>query len=334
MKFKGLAVLALAFLIVGGLTYDASASACRNPASLLFFPNFQTDSKHLSVITITNTGPDEVYVRIVWVSREEAPLGYHCVPADTWVLLTPMDTFTFLDDALFFESAQGFSYVYAVDGPFSEAEIDYDYLIGQELVWSTDEGDAPQYVVHFAINAVAFQALDVNGDGLLELDGVEYTLAPAKLFFPRFFGQPDLGANGHPFRSWLIFVNLTGGKFFSVTTKFLIFNDNEKPYSKTKQFPCWYRSYLNEVSGVFENSFLVDTDHDEDEPVGFEDLIETGWFYMYGEQAYYDTLTIDNPSIYAVLVEAIGKEFGSADLPWSIEDPDYDNASLWLTTIP
>jgi hypothetical protein len=245
-----------------------------------------------------------------------------------------MDTFTFLDDALFFESAQGFSYVYAVDGPFSEAEIDYDYLIGQELVWSTDEGDAPQYVVHFAINAVAFQALDVNGDGLLELDGVEYTLAPAKLFFPRFFGQPDLGANGHPFRSWLIFVNLTGGKFFSVTTKFLIFNDNEKPYSKTKQFPCWYRSYLNEVSGVFENSFLVDTDHDEDEPVGFEDLIETGWFYMYGEQAYYDTLTIDNPSIYAVLVEAIGKEFGSADLPWSIEDPDYDNASLWLTTIP
>jgi hypothetical protein len=331
MKFKGLAVLALAFLVVGAITYDASASACRNPGSLLLFPKFQTDAKNLSVITITNTGPEDIIIRIVWVVFDDE--YYHCVPFDTWVELTRMDTFTFMDDALFFENARGFSYAYVVDDYFSEAEQDYDYLIGQEIVWS-NSGDSPDYVVNWGANAVAFEALDVNGDGLLELDGEEYTLAPSKLFFPRFFGQPSDNYPDHPFRSFLVFVNLTGGKFFGVTTKMMVFNDNEIPYSVTKQFPCWYWTKLKYVSGVFENEYLMGTDHDEDEPVGFADYTETGWFHMYGLQAYYDTVTISNPSIYAVLIETVGGEFGAADLPWQVEDPDFDKGSLYPITIP
>lgn len=330
MKFKGLAILALAFLVVGAFSYDASASNCRNPGSLLLFPHFKTDGQNLSVITITNTGPDDIVLRVVWVYKNS---DYHCIPADTWIELTRNDTFTFMDKDLFFENEEGFSYVYVVDDLYSEAEVDYDYLIGQELIFGTS-GSTPPFVVNYGINAVAFEALDVNGDGLLKLDGVEYTLAPYKLMFPRFFGQPDVGGPPTGFESWLIFVNLTGGKFFGQTTKWLIFNDNEVGFSRTVQFPCWWKGGLTEISGVFENSFLVGTDHDEDEPLGFQTIVETGWFYYYGEQAYYDTVTIDNPSSYAVLVETIGADYGGADLPWQIEDPAYNTGCLFPTIIP
>ena len=328
MKFKGLVILALAFLVVGAFSYDASASACRHPASLLLFPHFKTDGKNLSVITITNTGPEDIVLRIVWIYKDKD----HCIPADTWIEMTRNDTFTFMDRDLFFEDEEGFSYVYVVDDLYSDAEVDYDYLIGQECVFTADQEEAP-YVVNYAINAVGFEALSVNGDGLLELDGVEYTSAPAKLLFPRFFGQPDAGSVGEAFKSKLVFVNLTGGKFFDITTKWLIFNDNEVGFSRTVQFDCWEYKKLTKISGVFENSYLLGTDHDEDEPLGFETLVETGWFYFYGEQAYYDTISIENPSAYAVLVETVGHEFGSADLPWQIEDPEFNHASLYPTVI-
>lgn len=329
MKFKGLVILALAFLVVGAFSYDASASACRHPASLLLFPHFKTDGQNLSVITITNTGPEDIYLRIVWVYKN----GDHCIPADTWIEMTRNDTFTFLDRDLFFENEEGFSYVYVVDDLYSDVEVDYDYLIGQEMIWSAVQGQPIPYVVNFAINAVGFEALAVNGDGLLELDGEEYTSAPAKLMFPRFFGQPDIGQPPIPFGSFLIFLNLTGGKFYDITTKWLIFNDNEKGFSRTVQFDCWEIRALTDISGVFENSYLLGTDHDEDEPYGIPDLVETGWFYFYGEQAYYDTLSIEDPSAYAVLVETLGATFGSADLPWQIEDPDFNHASLYPTVI-
>ena len=329
MKFKGLAILALAFLVVGAFTYDASASACRHPASLLLFPHFKTDGKNLSVITITNTGPEDIVLRIVWVYKDKG----HCIPADTWIEMTRNDTFTFMDRDLFFEDEEGFSYVYVVDDLYSDAEVDYDYLIGQECVFSAEQEETLPFVVNYSINAVGFEALDVNGDGLLELDGNEYTLAPAKLMFPRFFGQPDAEDGEGQFKSRLIFVNLTGGKFYDITTKFLIFNDNEKGYSRTVQFDCWKKQKLTSISGVFENSYLLGTDHAEFEPLGFHDVVETGWFYFYGEQAYYDILSIDNPSAYAVLIETIGAEFGSADLPWQIESPNFDHGSLYPTVI-
>lgn len=335
MKFKGLAVLALALLVVGGFAFEASASACRNPGSLLLFPYFDTDGQNLSVITITNTGPDDVVLRIVWVYREKWGSGqYHCVPADTWIELTRNDTFTFFDKDLFFEDEEGFSYVYAVDDFFSDAEIDYDYLIGQEILFQSEPGDDPKYLINASINAVSFEALNVNGDGLLKLDGVEYSLAPSKLLFPRFFGQPDLeNPEVKAFESWLVFVNLTGGKFYNVTAKSLIFNDNEIGFSRTFQFPCWDVIKLNELSGVFENSFLVKTDHDLYEPLGFEKLVETGWFYLYGQQAWYDTNFINDPSIYAVLVETIGLVYGAADLPFQLEDPKFNKGSLYPTTV-
>jgi hypothetical protein len=345
MKFKGLAIFALVFLVVGALGIDASASACRHAGSCLLFPFFKTDpGTALSVISITNTGPETVIVRIVWVTKQ----GDHCITDDDWIELTDGDTFTYLDSALAPVDQYGFSYAYVVDGDQSEAEVKYNYLIGQEYVFVNPEFDSEEWVVSYAVNAASYQALDVpefdpegsnyGGDGELQLDGVEFTMAPTHLYFPKFFAQPVPGdGDDHLAYSWLNFMNLTGGKFFGVTVKFHIWNDNEHAWSANRQYDCYDWEQLADISDAFTEEFILGSIHedDADEPYGFADLAEVGWFEMWGIQATYDILSYENPSVYAVLVETCGDVFGGADLPFQEENPDdFNFASLYPQTIP
>jgi hypothetical protein len=323
MKFKGLAILIVACLALGMLGYDASADG-REPASCLLFPYYNTQPQNFAVITITNTciDLDDVYVRLVWVDNVV------CTPEDQWIKLTCGDTYTFIDWAQNPQSESGFMYAYAVEGFGSTKEIDYDYLIGQELIFATWD---PQ-LVSYGINAVPFEALAVDGDGLLKLDGSEFEAAPRQVYFPRFFGQD--GA----FASAVILINLTGGQWFWQQANVLVWNDNEQPFSTTVYFPCWEFLPLTEVSGATYEDFLLSTNHN---PLELWDgnnnpLVphkKTGWIWFEGDWAWnpQTTFTIDNPSLYAVLVENVGG-ISAADLPWEFEDPGtYNNAALWST---
>ena len=330
MKLKGLAILALVFIALGAFSVDASAGACRNPGSVLLFPYYNTQGAGLSVMTITNTGNDDVWLRLVWVAEDD------CIPRDLWFELTKKDQLTFLDQAMFFGNTRGFLYVYAVEDEYSIAEIDYDCLIGQELVLFDSPESVSKPITAWGVNAVAFQALAVNADGNLHLDGVEFSLAPKTLYFPRFLGQPEVGAQGY-FQSLLILINLTGGTYFEATANALIYNDNEKAFSDFVKFPCWHIMPLNAFSLATRNEFLLNTDQDEDEPIGLTDYdVETGWFTLTGQEAtnIFFTHTIQNPSVYGVLIETLGSEtWAAADLPWQIEDAAYNNGMLWSTKV-
>jgi hypothetical protein len=325
MKFKAIAIIALVCVAMGAFSIDASASNCRNPASLLVFPHYDTGIQEMSVITITNTGMDTEWIRLVWIEGgEDGP----CFPRDMWIELTRNDTFTFLDDALFFANTRGFVYAYVVDDEYSVAEKDADVLIGQELVFQGIPGVG---TVTYGINAVGFEALALVADGYLKLDGVEYSLAPKTLYFPRFFGQ-----NNSPFASHMILINLTGGMYFKATAELLVFNDNEQAFSDVIKFRCWEKRPLIEISSSTDNTYLKGSNQNEDEPVGFKNVVETGWLKMTGIEAVntYFTHFIPNASVYAVLVETIGgANYGSADLPWQIEDASYNNAALWSTKV-
>jgi hypothetical protein len=331
MKLKGLAILALVFIALGAFHVDASASACRNPGSVLMFPYYNTQGAGLSVMTITNTGNEDVWIRLVWIAEND------CIPRDLWFELTKKDQLTFLDQALFFGNTRGFLYVYAVEDEYSVAEIDFDCLIGQEMVLFDNPNNPENPITAWGVNAVAFEALDVNGDGNLHLDGVEFSLAPKTLYFPRFLGQPEIGAGQNYFESLLILINLTGGTYFEATANALVYNDNEKAFSDFVKFPCWHIMPLNAFSLATRNDFLLSTDHDEDEPIGLTQFgVETGWFSLTGQEAtnIFFTHTIQNPSIYGVLVETLGLEtWAAADLPWQTEDAAYNNGMLWSTKV-
>lgn len=329
MKFKGLAILTVACLALGMLSFDASADG-REPASCLLFPYYSTTQQGFAVITITNTcvDLDDVYVRLVWVDNVT------CTPEDQWIKLTCGDTYTFIDWAQNPESnTSGFMYAYAVEGIGSTKEIDFDYLIGQELVFQQWVGPQQNPIVSYGINAVPYEALAPDGDGLLKLDGAEFEGAPSEVYFPRFFGQ-----QGQVFQSAVILINLTGGQWFWQQANVLVYNDNEQSFSTTVYFPCWAFVPLTAISGATTEQFLLTTNHNplelwDGDPNPLNNHKKTGWIYFQGDWAWnpQTTFTIDNPSLYAVLVETVGG-ISAADLPWEVEDTAvYNNAALWST---
>jgi hypothetical protein len=323
MKQKGILLVAVFCLALGVFSYDAVAGG-RNPGSCLLFPYFNTYPGNLACMTITNTGEEDVAIRLVWIDC------CFCSPEDQWIELTAGDTFTFLDYAMNPESEMGFMYAYAVESVGSTFEKDFDFLIGQEFIFNTW---ALQYKeVSYGINAVPFMALSITADGLLRLDGTEYEAAPSEIFFPRFFGQDN-----YMFFSRVILISLTGGQFFQQQANVLVYNDNEQAFSSTVLFPCWALLNLTEVSGATSEINLLSSNHDPLEvwdgnplPTGHK---KSGWIKFMGDWAWNATTTfvIDNPSMYAVLLESVGGH-AAADLPWQVEDAGtFDNAVLWST---
>jgi hypothetical protein len=318
MKMKIVLFLLLVFAAFCLLSSTAEAGR-GEPGSLLFFPYYDTYKSSINVVSITNTGDELLDVRIVFVDGDE------CSPTDFYIQLTPYDTFTFLTKALLWPQEEaGFIYAYVVENPGTYDEKDADYLIGQEFVISNWEGG----LVNFALNAVAFQCLNPTPDGKLKLDGVEYSLAPRRVYFPRFFGQSTY------FSSMLLLVNLTGGQYFTTYTYYLVFNDNEIPFSIARKHDCWDMMSLSAVSGVFTNTYLLSTNHDPAEPMGFATFVETGFGHIEEVSVTNpDTgVTIDNPCMYAVLFETVcGIGYGLVDLPFYVTDPDYDSGMFWST---
>lgn len=325
MRFKGIAILAVACVALGVLSYDASADG-RNPASCLLYPYFNTNPGNLAVITVTNTCPDTVHLRIVFISEDN-----DCMPKDYWRTLTGYDTFTFIDSGLNQKPMTGFLYIYVVEAYGSKAEKEADCLIGQEFVFG--QWFPLQPLVNMGINAVSFEVVQgVNGDGKLQLDGVEYDQAPSAVMFPRYFGQiPPL------FQSFLILINLTGGKYYEANIGFRIWDDSEHEFSDQIQIPCfWFGPLLTAVPDVTEGHLqLTSTDLDElydgnpPPPVGPPHK-KTGWMWVYGINSHYFINNFDNPGIYGVLVEQIGAGFGG-DLPWEVFGT-VNNAMLWSTS--
>ncbi len=317
--------------VLSGLTVLGLASAAmangRNPASLLVYPEFDNRMMNLTLLTVTNTNTDftpvgtgfagSVRVEFVYIGKYgQSGTTLDCLEFNREHLLTPNDTLTLLTSAHNPQHEQGFVYVFAKN-PNTGQAIVFNHLIGNLVtlngLWSLD----------YSMNPIAFRGIgsgpgtptDLDNDGRRDLNNgqpgttnYEYEAVPNEIYIPRFLAQ------GGSFNSELILLGLSGGRAFTTIVNFWIYNDNEEAFSAQYQFRCWDRVRLGTINGAFNNTFLQTTNHAANEILGASSY-DSGWFRVYGQTAFSTAEQINDPAIYAVLIEIIGSH-GAADLPF------------------
>jgi hypothetical protein len=289
--------LICAALVVASLTPAAFAGG-RNPGSALVFPVQRTGGAGnfftLVSVTNTNTQPQtpqsfggSTLVHYEYVNTVPDPanpaIPLACTVFNRVEFLTPADTLsvaTWCHNAVTPSGQQGYLVVSAQDPSKFDTAWKFDHLIGSELVVNAVGGV-------YSLNAIPFNAgpsdpaggglmdgdpTDVDLDGQLDFDGVEYEAIPDVLYIDSFVAI--LGSS-------LSLVNLTGGPHARNTVAFDVWNDNEFPLSATLVMGCWFDLPLSSVSPLFEQWFLVmNTPHDPQElDINCDGLgdLETGW---------------------------------------------------------
>lgn len=275
------------------------------PGSLLLFPEYISGGGGtISLITVTNTDP-LLSVSTMWFYVD----GNQCTEFNRVHHFTPGDTLTLVASFDNPNQGEGYLAVWAVD-EFNRP-IAFNNLIG---AYSRLNGIS---AITLTMEPVAFLALspagsltDLNQDGQRDLDGLEYSMAPARLSYPRFIGQRA------DRQSELVLLNMTGGLGYTAVVNFLIYNDNEEVFSSQFTLQCWERTPLSNISGVFNESFLTGfTNQDPSEPLGFPS-VETGWFSWTGSVAFSDVDSILDPVVLGFLIEASSAGQFSAELPF------------------
>lgn len=309
--FEKSLIAAAMLLCTGG-----SASAAEDPGSLLVFPVWNNQEGFITLLTVTNTSTTRDV--ILWYTYFE---GESCQAVDFWVPLSPLDTFSCLTRAhnLVHPNGKGYVHVHA-RSPQTFEPLRFDNLVGTSLIIDGLSGGS------YAVNPFVFQGVgdgDVNGNGRLDLDGVEYTKAPGKIIFPRFLGQPSNFSTSN-----LILIDAAGGAGWFTRVDLLIFNDNEEMFTASRAFRCWEEIGLLELSQIFSTDFLkFFTNHDPDEIYGYPD-VESGWFTVTGDGAYKEGVgVVPNPAILAVLIEPT-TNLQSAAAPFQVGQRD--NGSFYF----
>lgn len=287
----------------------------RTPGSLLLFPEFDNRRGQVTLVTVTNTNCDsldgDVTIEFVYIGRYGPNRQeLNCPETNRTRQLTPCDTITLWTTADNPNHTQGYLYVFAKSSTTGRAIV-FNHLIGEELFMS------PNDQLDDSVSALVFKGIgeqraftDRDNDGIRDLDGNEYDEAPDELLIPRFLGQDAV------FNSRLILIGLSGGTAFTTTVAFQVYNDNEEMSSAEYSFYCWADPRLAEINGVFTQDYLVNTVQDPDEIVG-ANTRESGWFRVDGLLAQSTAASIEDPAIYAVLVERAGS-YSVIDLPWEL----------------
>ncbi len=313
----------LTSVVLSGMTLLGLASSAmangRNPGSLLLFPEFDNRVANLTLVTVTNTSSDTtpvaggalagtVKVEYVYIGKYGTQgETLQCLEFNRTETLTPNDTLTVITSSHNPQMQQGYLYVFAKDRITGAAKV-HNFLIGNEM---TIEGIT---ALDYSINPVSFKGIgngtttDLDGDGNRDLDGLEYEAVPDEILIPRFIGQ------GGIYNSQLILIGLSGGVAFTTIANFWVYNDNEEAFSAQYTFQCWDRTFLQNINGVFAESFLDSTNNAPNEILG-ANTKESGWMRVYGGTAYSSAEQIQDPAIYAVLVERISGH-GASDLPF------------------
>lgn len=318
MKTFSLATLALACVLV-----SSAHAGGQKPGSLLVYPKYDNSSVSMTLLTVTNTSAtDSVRAHFLYIN------GDTCQEHNALETLTPRDTVSLLTSAHSPDEGRGYVYVYA-RGLTNSAPITFNHLAGSSVILDGLTGTT------YSMQPVVFQGetaegstTDLDSDGIRDLDGNEYSQAPDETVIPRFFGQAG-GAGSANIFSELILVNLSGGRAFTTTIDFLIFNDNEEAFSGEHTFYCWESLGLRELSGATRNNYLRNfTNNDPDEVIGLPHL-EAGWILFDGGQANSVNTSISDPAVLVSLVD-LGR-LGSAQLPFFVGEQD--NGDLLPTSI-
>ncbi len=295
---------------------EVDRSTC---ASLLLFPEYDNREAAMTLFTITY-GCCTITDASLWVEVRFID-SLTCNESDFSFPLTPCDTVSFLTSTVNPNSTRGYAYAFVkrLGGGEGGTPIVHNKLIGQAMIINSLEN------VDYSMNAVAFIGLgpelsdnDDDGDGIRDLNGPfsalpEYEQAPDELLIPRFLAQDPPGPNPG-FRSDLILLALTGGQAFTTTVEFAVYNDSEDVTSQQASFYCWdKRPLVQWAPGTLASSLSFQGD-DPDEILGIPNQM-AGWLRVQGKIASSGLEVIQDPAIYAVLIERY-QSMSVADLPF------------------
>jgi|GEM_PF-483915 len=306
----------------------------RKPASLLVFPEFDSRAMSTTLITVTNTNENfaqlgnlfegTVDVEYVYIGKlNAAGQTIPCLETNFTRRLTPNDTLTVIAGIQNPNQALGFLYVFAKN-PITGEAIVFNHLVGSGLILDNFTGADYSFEPYAYLGVgVAGTTTDDDGDGVRDLNNLEYTCAPDVLLFPRFLGQSNAlpptaqlgGIAVVGYESDLVLLNLSGGKDFEAIVDYLIYNDDEEVFSAQSSFVCWEKRTLLEINSAFGQAFLVTTSQDPNEVFGAPNL-ESGWFRLDGRIATSGADVLQDPAILALLMERLPGGRAACDLPF------------------
>jgi hypothetical protein len=302
MSTRTFASLALAGAACLATSRVAMASG-NEPGSLLVYPAYDNRVDSLSVVSVVNTDDNivggNVAVEFIYID------GDTCLEFNRTHLLTQNDTFTAVTRFHNPNATQGYVYVFAKN-PSTGQAIAWDYLIGSMFVTAgtnTLGFESIPYVFKAGATVRNGAPLpdrtptDFDGDGVRDLNGLEYERAGDVYMIPLFIGN-DQNVVGE-----LVLLGLTGIRFQTIVN-FLIYNDNEEIFSSQVLFDCWDRIPLTSITNVFTDAFLDSTNDNPLETQGLSN--ETGWYEMDGLNAFSTAAQVVSPAFLAMQIQRIG----------------------------
>jgi len=276
-------------MLLGGLVAAAAAQpADLVPSSVLLFPT--VDSREGSgkgtIISVTNTNASRIVSPTNNLRAGDVQVHYYYIEGlepynnvfNRQEFLTPNDMITVLAGSHNPEMEIGYLLCVAQD-PETERAISFNYLIGDEVIVDVAQNKL------WSIPAIGFRALvtggardnngrlftDVNLNGAVDFDGVEYDFYPDVLFLSSFFEQSAT------MEAELILVSGLGS-WYRVDVNFLFYDNEEDVFSRDYAFTCWTSEKLSNISAVTRNLG------------GTTDEVASGWARIDGDFAIH-TLT-------------------------------------------
>jgi hypothetical protein len=311
----------------------------RTPGSVLIYPIHRSGTDYFTIVSVTNTNLVPItpinqlggstnahfeYVNTTYSPNPAYPIT--CQVIDRIEFLTPADTLSVLTtchNASF--NQEGYLVVSAEDPNGFQVAWSHNDLIGSELVVNGVGGIYSLNAIPFDSPEDAGDPTDLDGDGQLDFDGMEYEEIADDLYLDSFFALAG---------SSLTLINMTGGFNHTANVNFDVWNDNEFPLSATLAFNCWISKPIDQISLVFQGAFLLNnTPNDASElDINCDNVndIETGWARIRGANASSVTESIPNPALLGALTAGPGPSIDGGHLLWESKATQ-DNGDFFKT---
>jgi hypothetical protein len=217
------------------------------PGSLLVYPLVQNTENYSTIIEITNRSREGVWLQGYFIGHGTNPVYCKFEKKNFFIHLTQKEVWWWDTGKPYnrtdpdgittqiqsFNNRKGFIFVWAIDSDKTQLEIDHDYLKG-DAVWFKN-GLAFQY------NAIPHQMIQANDDRVLDLDGVEYTMATSQILVEGFAQDFPRGMRGKLVVCSLD-IDFINSKQPAFDINFEVWNQNEVPQSRHLDF-CQFQQY-------------------------------------------------------------------------------------------
>lgn len=181
---KRIVFAVMALVLLAGIA-QAQVLIPDQEGSLLVWPLVDNTGTKTTIIEITNNGESGVWLQGFMIVQRVGATDF--VKKDFYIHLTPKEPFYWntstaynrtdaegvLSQVQAFDDYIGFCFVWAVNNRFQKQEILWNFLRGDAIVLNGNNA--------FEYNAIPHQALTVTPDRVLNLDGVEYTMACSQI---------------------------------------------------------------------------------------------------------------------------------------------------------